>query len=365
MTEPVRIGLIGCGTISGAYLRAAKVFEILNFVACADLNPEASKRVEENFDVPSMAVDELLANDYVEVVLNLTIPKAHVEVNLAALEAGKHAYSEKPFGLSVEEGKKVMQLSESTGLRVGCAPDTFLGGGHQTVRNLIDQGSIGRPLSGTAFMMSHGVETWHPSPVFYYEEGGGPLFDMGPYYLTALVNVLGPANRISAITGRGFDQRKVTSQPLAGTVIDVEVDTHAAGTIEFANGAIITVVMSFDVWNHTNHNIELHGSERSISIPDPNGFGGKVRISDPPRNWEERELTHGYNENMRSIGLADMCRGIRTGRDHRASGDLAFHVLEIMDAFGKSSASGQHIDIESSPSRPAALPVGLEHGELD
>ena len=365
MVEPVRIGLVGCGTISGAYLRAAQVFDILDFVACADLNPEASQRVQENFDVEAMSVDRLLAKDDVEVVLNLTVPKAHVEVNLAALSAGKHAYSEKPFGLDVEDGKKVLEAASSSGLRVGCAPDTFLGGGHQTVRKLIDEGSIGRPLAGTAFMQSHGVETWHPSPVFYYEEGGGPLFDMGPYYLTALVNVLGPVKRVAAITGKGFQQRKVTSKPLAGTIIDVEVDTHTAGTLEFVHGAIVTVVMSFDVWRHTNHNIEIHGTEASITVPDPNGFGGKVRTCGQQREWEERELTHGYTGNMRSIGLADMCKGVRTGRLHRANGDVAFHVLEIMAAFGESSQTQKHVEIASKPNSPDALPVGLTEGELD
>ncbi|MCY4656777.1 MAG: Gfo/Idh/MocA family oxidoreductase [Gammaproteobacteria bacterium] len=365
MTDPVRIGLIGCGTISGAYLRAAQVFKQLEFVACADIVPEAAQRVQEKWNVRSMSVDELLINDEVEVVLNLTIPKAHVEVNFAALEAGKHTYSEKPFGLNVEDGLKVLEASKKHDLRVGCAPDTFLGGGHQTVRGLIDDGAIGRPLAGTAFMQSHGVEMWHPSPVFYYEEGGGPLFDMGPYYLTALVNSLGPVKRVAAITGKGFEQRLVTSKPLEGTVIDVEVDTHAAGTLEFVNGAIITVVMSFDVWNHTNHNIEVHGTDGSISIPDPNGFGGKVRTSGKSREWQEQELTHGYTDNMRSIGLADMCKGIRTNRPHRASGELAFHVLEIMAAFETSSTSGTHVEIESCPSSPMPLPQGLSHGELD
>ena len=365
MSNSVPIGLIGCGVISGAYLRASKVFEVLNFVACADINPAASARVESEFGVPAVSVDQLLADDAVEVVLNLTIPKAHVEVNLAALAAGKHTYSEKPFGLRVEDGKKVLKTAREANLRVGCAPDTFLGGGHQTVRQLVDQGAIGQPLAGTAFMLSHGVEMWHPSPVFYYEEGGGPLFDMGPYYLTALVNILGPVKRVAAITSKGFAQRTISSKPLAGQTIEVEVDTHTAGTLEFVNGAVITVVMSFDVWNHTNHNIELHGSEGSISVPDPNGFGGKIRTSGASRNWEEHEFTHGYTQNMRSIGLADMCQGIRMGREHRASGDLAFHVLEVMEAFGTSSVAGRHIDIESTVARPTALLMGLEHGALD
>ena len=364
MTEPVRIGLIGCGVISRAYLRAAETFPILDFTACADLLPEASARIHDEFGIPAMTVDELLRNDDVEVVLNLTIPAAHTEVNSAALESGKHAYSEKPFGLEPSAGIEVLNLAAKHQLRVGCAPDTFLGGGHQTVRKLIDENAIGKPIAGTAFMMSHGVETWHPNPEFYYKPGGGPLFDMGPYYITGLVNALGPVKRVAAITGRSFNQRTITSKPYAGQVIDVEVDTHTAGTLEFANGAIVTIVMSFDIWRHNNRNIEIHGTDASIAVPDPNGFGGRVAIG-KQREWEEQELTHGYTANMRSIGLADMCEGIRKNRPHRCSGDLAYHVLEVMSSFQTSSVEGRHIEVGSTVARPEALPTGLDHGELD
>ncbi len=362
--DPVRIGLIGCGTISPAYLRAAATFDILEFAGCADLNPEAAKKTEAKFDVPAMSVDELLASDDVEVILNLTIPKAHGKVNLAAIEAGKHTYCEKPFGLDVAEGQRVLAAAEAAGLRVGCAPDTFLGGGHQTVRGLIDDGAVGTPVAGTAFMMSPGVEAWHPNPDFYYQPGGGPLFDMGPYYLTALVHALGPVRRVAAITTKGRATRLIGSKPFKGQTIEVNVDTHAAGTLEFHTGCVVTVVMSFDVRLHSNRFIEIHGTDASLSAPDPNGFGGKVRVS-AKREWEERELTHGYTKNMRSIGLADMCVGIRTGRAHRCNGELAQHVLEVMAAFGESSAAGRHVLIESRPERPAPLPTGLEHGALD
>jgi len=362
--EPVGIGLIGCGTISGAYLRAAATFDMLKFVACADIDPAAAKRTEETFGVPAMTVDALLAHDDVEVVLNLTIPAAHGAVNLAALTAGKHAYCEKPFGLDVAEGRAVLAAAAAAGLRVGCAPDTFLGGGHQTVRGLIDGGAVGKPVAGTAFMMSPGVESWHPNPGFYYQPGGGPLFDMGPYYLTALVHVLGPVRRVAAITARGRDKRVATSEARAGETIDVTVDTHAAGTLEFHNGCVVTVVMSFDVRLHSNRFIEIHGVDASLSSPDPNGFGGLVRVSNG-REWEERPLTHGYTANMRSIGLADMCVGIRTGRPHRCDGELAQHVLEIMAAFGESSTEGRHVTIASRPERPDPLPTGLTEGRLD
>ena len=362
--KPVGIGLIGCGTISGAYLRAAATFDVLKFVACADIDPAAAKRTEETFGVPAMTVDALLAHDDVDVVLNLTIPAAHGEVNLAALTAGKHAYCEKPFGLDVGEGRAVLAAAAAAGLRVGCAPDTFLGGGHQTVRELIDGGAVGKPVAGTAFMMSPGPESWHPNPGFYYQPGGGPLFDMGPYYLTALVHVLGPVRRVAAITARGRDERLATSEARAGEIIDVDVDTHTAGTLEFHNGCVVTVVMSFDVRLHSNRFIEIHGVDASLSSPDPNGFGGLVRVSNG-REWEERPLTHGYTANMRSIGLADMCMGIRTNRPHRCDGELAQHVLEIMAAFGESSVEGRHVTIASRPERPNPLPTGLTEGHLD
>ncbi len=371
--EPVRIGLIGCGTISPAYLRAAATFDVLEFAGCADIDPAAAERTQEHFGVPAMSVDDLLVRDEVEVILNLTIPVAHAAVNLAALEAGKHAYCEKPFGLDVDEGQRVLDAADAAGLRVGCAPDTFLGGGHQTVRGLIDDGAVGTPVAGTAFMMSPGVESWHPNPAFYYQPGGGPLFDMGPYYLTALVHALGPVRRVAAITTRGRDTRMIGSAPRRGESIRVEVDTHTAGTLEFVSGAVVTVVMSFDVRRHSNRFIEIHGVDASLSAPDPNGFGGTVRIApgrsgnsgNSGKEWEECPLTHGYTENMRSIGLADMCVGIRTGRDHRCDGRLAQHVLEIMAAFGRSSAEGRHVVLESRPDRPAPLPTGLGHGELD
>ena len=362
MIDPVRVGLIGCGTISRAYMKAAPTFPWIKFVACADLIHSSATKLASEFDLEALSVDALLARADIEVVLNLTIPKAHVEVNTAALNNGKHAYCEKPFGLDLGSAKTVLDLAAAKGLRVGCAPDTFLGGGHQTVRNVIDRGAIGRPVAGTAFMMSHGVEMWHPSPVFYYEPGGGPLFDMGPYYITALVNSLGPVSKVAGMTGKAFEERLITSKPLAGEVIDVQVDTHSAGTLLFENGAIVSLVMSFDIWRHTNHNIEIHGTDASISVPDPNGFGGVISTATKGKGWEERVLTHGYTSNMRSIGLADMCLGIRQNRQHRASGELATHVVEVMAAFEKSSRSNEFVDIQSRPAQPEAMPVSLDEG---
>ena len=363
--EAVKIGLIGCGVISGAYLKAAQIFPVLELVACADIDPDASARSASEFGIPAMSVDDLLGSSEIELVLNLTIPAAHAQVNAAALEAGKHVYCEKPFALNTGEGRAVLDLASRNGLRTGCAPDTFLGGGHQTARSLIDANAIGRPVAGTAFMMNHGHESWHPAPEFYYAPGGGPLFDMGPYYLTALIHLLGPVKRVAGVSGRAFKQRVITSKPKSGKTIDVDVDTHVAGTLEFHCGAIVTVVMSFDVWLHTNSFIEIHGSSASLSVPDPNQFGGSVRLSGTEKTWKEQDLTHGYTNNMRSIGLADMCTGIRTGRPHRCDGELAYHVLEVMESLLVSSNENRHIEINSRPKRPEPLRTGLTEGELE
>jgi predicted dehydrogenase len=366
MTRPMRVGLIGCGNISPAYLEAASSFDVMNIVACADIDGAAARKRADEYGVPALSVDRLLADPEIDVVLNLTIPKAHGAVNRQALEAGKHAYCEKPLGIDPIEALEIAQLAQERGLRIGCAPDTFLGGGHQTCRKLIDEGAIGKVVSGTACMMGSGHESWHPSPAFYYEVGGGPLFDMGPYYITALVNMLGPVTRVAAITTRGRDERTISSKPLAGTRIAVEVDTHVSGVLEFSGGAVVTLIMSFDVWFHNNRPVQLHGTDGSLSVPDPNRFGGKVRIARAgEREWTEAPSSHGYNENFRSLGLADMCQAIIQDRPTRCSGDLAYHVLEVMAAFQHSSESGQHIAIESQPDRPQALPTGLDNGQLD
>jgi predicted dehydrogenase len=362
----MKIGLIGCGTISPTYLKAARRFEALDFVACADIDADAAARRGDEFHIPFMSVDDLLARDEIEIVLNLTVPKAHTEINARALAAGKHAYCEKPFGVDVVDGRAVLDLARERNLQVGCAPDTFLGGGHQTCRRLVDGGAIGRPVAATAFMMGHGHESWHPNPAFYYERGGGPLFDMGPYYLTALVNLLGPVRRVCASTGRGSQERIVTSEPRHGERVPVQVDTHVSGTLDFQNGTIVTLIMSFDVWFHGNGHIELHGTDGSLAVPDPNRFGGPVKLCEGSnRRWEEQPLSHAYVDNVRSIGLADMCAALEAGRDIRCSGERAFHVLEVMDALGRSSADGRHIEIESTCERPAMLPTGLADGELD
>ncbi|MBN1876436.1 MAG: Gfo/Idh/MocA family oxidoreductase [Anaerolineae bacterium] len=365
--KTTKIGVVGCGNISGIYLQADKTFEILETVACSDLVMEKARAQAEKHNIPrACTVAELLADPEIEIVVNLTIPQAHYSVAMQAIEAGKSAYNEKPLSLTREEGKQLLQAARAKGVRVGGAPDTFLGGGIQTCRKLIAEGQIGEPIGATAFMLCHGHESWHPSPEFYYKVGGGPLFDMGPYYLTALVNLMGPVQQVSGAARVTFPERTITSQPLNGTVITVDTPTHIVGTLEFANGAIGTIITSFDVWAHELPRIEIYGTEGSLSVPDPNSFGGPVRIRRAgDKEWKDVPLTHGYTVNSRGLGVADMAYALRSGRPHRASGELTYHILDIMHGILDSAREGQRLRLESTCALPAALPVGLQHGLLD
>ncbi|MBN1517975.1 Gfo/Idh/MocA family oxidoreductase [Candidatus Sumerlaeota bacterium] len=366
MDRTMNVGIIGCGNISDAYLKAAAVFSGIRIAACSDINITAAESKAREYGISAAPVDVLLSDDTIDIILNLTTPQAHTEVNLKALQAGKHVHCEKPLAIDREDGRKVIDLAKEKGLMIGCAPDTFLGGGIQTCRKLIDDDKIGRIVAGTAFMMCHGHESWHPNPGFYYLKGGGPMFDMGPYYLTALVNLIGPIKSISAMSAMTFKERIATSKEQNGVVLPVEIPTHITGILEFHNGALVTLAMSFDVWRHSNHNIELHGEKGSLQVPDPNCFDGAVRIARPgDDDWQEVPLTHGYTDNMRVIGAADMASAIRNKRRNRCSGELAYHVLDVMQAFDESSIQGRRIVLEGTCEQPAALPTGLADGELD
>jgi len=361
-----KIGVIGCGNISGAYFSAGKTFKNLEIAACADLDINRAKAKAEEFKIPkACTVKELLADPDIEIVVNLTIPKAHAEVALATLAAGKHVYGEKPLAVTRKDGQKIMAMAKAKKLRVGSAPDTFFGGGIQTCRKLIDDGWIGKPVAASAFMMSRGHEGWHPQPEFYYDLGGGPMLDMGPYYLTALVNLLGPIKRVSGSARITFPERMITSQPQCGKIMKVKALTHYAAVLDFAQGAICSMIMTFDCKGAQLPCIEIYGTEGTLSVPDPNGFGGTVRIGGKGKDWQEIPLTHGYTDNSRSIGVADMANAIQSGRPHRASGELAFHVLDAMEAAADASASGKAVNLTSTCKRPAALPLGLLPGTLD
>ncbi len=360
------IGIIGCGNISGIYLKSDRVFDNLQVVACADADHAKAQARAAEFNIEALSVADLLADPRIEIVVNLTIPAAHAEVATAALQAGKATYSEKPFALNRADGQRLLALAQTRGLRIGCAPDTFLGGGLQTCRKLIDDGVIGEPVAATAFMTTPGHERWHPSPEFYYQRGGGPMFDMGPYYLTALVMILGPVRAVAGMTRITFPERTITSEPKFGQKIAVEVPTHVTGLLEFSSGVQGTIMQSFDIQAANLPRLEIYGSEGTLSLPDPNTFGGPVRVRlKNQTEWEEVPLTHGYQENSRGLGVADMAAAIRLGRPHRASGELAFHVLDIMQTIHEAAEQGQQIVLTSQCERPALLPIGLRPGAVD
>jgi predicted dehydrogenase len=364
--KKTRIGLIGCGNISDAYFLTNSKFGFFEIGACADLDVTRAAAKAQKWGIPTAcSVDALLQNHKIGCVINLTIPRAHAAVARRCLEAGKSTYSEKPFALTREEARGLMELAAQKGLRLGSAPDTFLGGGHQTARKVIDDGAIGRPIGGSAFMICHGHENWHPSPQFYYETGGGPMFDMSPYYVTDLVQLLGPVKSVTGYAQKAFERRTITSQPLAGTQMEVQIPTHLVGALEFVSGAVISLGMSFDVWAHRLPQLEIYGTEGSLFLPDPNGFGGPVKLQRAGSELKEIPLTHGYRDNSRGVGLADMVQAMRSGRDHRCNQRLAFHVLDVMIAFHESAATGRHVELTSRCERPAMLPPGLPDGQLD
>ena len=359
------VGIIGCGNIGPAYVKGCAQFDVVEVVVCADIDHGRAKQFAKEHDLKAMTVEKMLADPDIQIVINLTIPEAHAEVSLAALMAGKHVHSEKPLATNREDGRKILDLAAKKGLLVGCAPDTILGGGQQTCRKLIDDGWIGRPVAATAFMLGHGMEMWHPNPYFFFQPGAGPMFDMGPYYLTALVNLLGSVERITSVTSISLSERIVTSQPNYGQRIPVNTPTHVTGLMNFASGAVGTIITSFDVWAHSLPRIEIYGTEGSLSVPDPNTFCGPVKLYRPAdKEWREIPLSHS-DEIGRGIGVADMAMAIESGRPLRASGQLAFHVLDLMQSFLESSETGQHIELESQCEQPLALPLNLPPRQLD
>ncbi len=374
--RPFRIGLIGCGRISDIYLKTCARFDELDVVACASLDLEESRAKAAQHGVPRACLPaDILADPTIDAVLNLTIPAAHAEISLAALSAGKHVYSEKPIVTKMEDGRRILDLASERGLLVGNAPDTFLGGRWQTVRRLIDEGAIGRPTGVFAHVGTHGTERHNPNPDFYYARGGGPLLDLGPYYLTAMVFCLGPIARVAGLSGRTFDRRMIENGPRHGEWMPVEVDTHVISLLEFDDGVIGDMTMSFDVWDSEAPRFEVYGEEGTISVPDPdpvhgaNIFGGEVwlrtrdtsRWTHQPRpegrdNWQVAACHHGYNDDSRGVGLLDLAYAAQSGRAPRASGDLAFHVFEAMDAIQRAPKAGAYQAVDSRVARPDPLP---------
>jgi predicted dehydrogenase len=354
-----RIGIVGCGNISGIYFtNLTKMFgKRIQVTALTDLIPERAEKASEEYKIPYIKkTDDLINSPDVDIILNITEPYNHYGVALSAVKAGKHVYDEKPLCGKREDAQEVLKIAAEKKLRVGGAPDTFMGAGIQTCRKLIDDGWIGSPVAATAFMVCHGHEHWHPGPEFYYKQGGGPMFDMGPYYLTAIVSLLGPIARVSGSAKKSFDTRTITSEPLNGKVINVDIPTHIAGVMDFVNGAVGTIITSFDVYSHTLPWIEIYGSEGSLRVPDPNTFGGPVFVSRFMGNtWSEIPLLKNFPQNSRGLGITDMAEAIAEDRPHRASAEMTYHVLDVMHGFHDASATGKYYDVKSTCERPAPM----------
>ncbi len=361
------IGIIGCGNISTSYLRLAPLFKGLEVRAVADMNMDAAKARAEEFNTKAQSVDDLLANPAVDVVINLTIPDAHYAVTKRILEAGKHAYSEKPLVLTLEQGVTLRDLAKSKGLAVGCAPDTFLGGAHQQARAVLDEGRVGTITAGCAAVLNHGMEHWHPNPDFFFLPGAGPMLDLGPYYIANLINFLGPVRRVGALTSSAVPERTISNGPRNGETVPVKTPTNIHALLEFHSGATINLSTSWDVWHHKRNHFELYGTEGTLYVPDPNFFGGTVEIGGKDGSltalepWDHPfgKVNQNHNgrdlANYRTAGLADMVAALQGGRDPRCSLERTLHGVEVMTACLKSGETGGFVTLTTTCTRPAAL----------
>ena len=385
------IGIIGIGDISDVYINNLKKYDIVNILACAGRHLDRAQKKAQRYGIqrPYANAEALIADPDIDIVLNLTLPESHAELTMKALQAGKHVYTEKPLAATFEEGEKIMALARSKRLYVGCAPDTFLGGRLQTCREIINSGRIGDVIGASAFFLTHGHESFYPTPEFFYLPGAGPMLDMGPYYMSALLSLIGPVKRCCAMSKKSFDKRSVGDGPNKGKVFDVVVDTHITGVLEFNNGAIATLITSFDVWDTQLPRIEIYGTKGTICINDtdpadgPNMFGGKLFLMthenyrwkgvpksrhEPYKEWEEVKVTRPFNEfnhaaNSRGIGLIDMIYAIRDKREARASGDMALHSLEAMMGVIHSALEEKYIYMKTTFNQPTLMPENFPDSE--
>lgn len=369
MARSARIGIIGCGNISDTYFTLAPLFKGLGIVACADIKLALARAKAERYGVVALSVDNLLKNDEIDTVINLTVPNVHYEVTRAILTSGKHAYSEKPLALTSVDAKMLVAEADKRGLKLGGAPDTFLGAAGQIARRLIDKGRIGSVVGGSAYVMSHGMEHWHPNPGFFFKPGAGPVFDVGPYYITTLVSLLGPVKGVVALAKKGFPERLVTAEgPMKGKSIKVTTPTTINAVMEFANGAQVTLGASWDVWKHGHVNpIELYGEKGSMLVPDPNFFGGIVSYSAKGGEYEHADASleafgapnwpaaAPRHANYRMLGVADLVDAANRNREPRASGRLAAHVVDVMESILTAAAERRHVKIRTTVDRPAPL----------
>jgi len=360
---PVGVGVVGCGTISEAYLRNMNASPYLKVVACADQVLERAQARAQEFGVPhACTTDELLRSDEVELVVNLTIPLAHAEISLAALRAGKHVFTEKPLATTRADGRLILDAAASSGLKVGCAPDTFLGAGIQTCLRLMDRDELGEPLAASAFMLNRGPENWHPNPGFFYEPGGGPLLDVGPYYLTTFVCLLGAVRRVAGMARILYPTRTADSGPRAGETFKVSTPTFVAALIEFESGTQVTLINSFGIWGHDLPNMQIYCTKGILSVPDPNYFRGpvKIRPNEDESVWREVPLLYHHTDspaNFRGLGVAEMALAIGRGENPRAAGELGYHVLDVMESIQESYTTGRQVEVRSSCRPPSLLPL--------
>ncbi|MCH1981720.1 Gfo/Idh/MocA family oxidoreductase [Ruminococcus sp. OA3] len=356
--ERTGVGIIGCGNVSDIYIRnLTTLFPQTDIIACASRHRKSAREAARRYGILACSVDELLQNPEIQLILNLTTPDAHYEITRRALLAGKHVYSEKPICLETEQAKELQLLAEKQGVRLGCAPDTVLGGAVQTSRQLLDSGIIGKPLSAHVFFGWHGPEHEHPNPEFLYQYGAGPVFDYGPYYFTALVTLFGPADSVTAMAGKGFERRTCTCPgPHVNESFEVGTPTHVTGVLKFQSGVLVTVTISFDIWGHGHPFIEIYGTEGTLRAPDPDGFGGEIEVLKAgEENFNKVPVNFAYTENNRGIGLAEMAQSIEQNKPHRAADTVAVHVLEIMHAFLDSSTLKRTVTLTTTCERPAPM----------
>ncbi|WP_425955613.1 Gfo/Idh/MocA family protein [Xylanimonas sp. McL0601] len=361
MGQPLRIGIVGVGAISGAYLTTIERLEALRLVAVADLDAARAAAVAAAYGARALTVAELVTDPGVDVVLNLTVPAAHAEIALAAIAAGKDVYGEKPLAATMDEARAILDAAREAGVRVGCAPDTVLGTGVQTARKAVDDGLIGTPVAATATMVTPGHERWHPNPDFYYQPGGGPLLDMGPYYVTALVTLLGPVESVVGAASHSRATRTIGSGPRAGERVPVDVETHVTGVLRHESGVLSTLVMSFDTVASRASRIEVHGQKGSLVVPDPNGFDGAVELHLLDGDWQTLPASAGYRDGARGFGLADLA-ATPPATTARANGALAYHVLDVMTSLLTAAEKGTAVAVASTCERPAAV-ASLQHIE--
>jgi len=367
MARKLGVGIIGCGNISTTYFNFAPLFKGIEVKACADINPAAAKAKAKEYGIRALSVDGLLQASDVDIVVNLTIPAVHYDISRQALDAGKHVYSEKPFVLSVKEGLDLKKRAARKKLRIGSAPDTFLGGSHQLVRDLIDKGKLGTITGGTCHVMGRGMEHWHPNPDFFFLPGAGPVLDIGPYYITNLIQLLGPVGSVAALSSTPRKERIIANGPRNGEKVPVKTPTTIHALLSFESGAVVTLGTSWDVWQNGHAPMELYGEAGTVYVPDPNFFGGTVRYTQGAKDvkklpaWNHpfgvpnQKHSQGMMANYRTAGLSDMALAIQTGRPHRCSMELALHAVDVMTAILKSGETGKFVAMQTTCERPAAL----------